>query len=863
MANCAAGGARGASQGGDPWTCNACAAGYSNMAWRTVCRLCQAARPPRGAGTIGDAIDKAKKVKAKGKAKAVAKRVRFASDGPGPSAAAATPAPWAQCAAKQAAVENPSSGLGKDEEDFGALVPEADVPPPAEPLAELSLQAFLAREAKVKGQVGRAEAMLAAAREEQEAAAARVAEQVGVLQKRRHQLVEVAEAVRARKRADLAQHTGPSPMEVGEPEETGDLGKALLKSLEGLEAERERVLQLGEDGDALLAMAAEARGLVEKLAAADARAREAAAAERARAAAAAAERAAAAQEAGPAAAGEVDGAAGPSGDRKRVGDLGPGPELDGLDALFDEVGMEDEQQREAVDVVELVSANATAWGSAQSLVEWLHDGVGRLPEVLCLQEHRLKGKQAVARAAGWMQARGFCWRGQAAMATGPGPLESSGGVAVATLRPSAAVATPGLPAHRFQVCEVNLGFREPCCIISSYFITKIGRAKENIGLMAALHEYVGQLESPWLVMGDWNMEPEDVREWDRSAGAALVAPGEPTCGSKVFDFAVVSKVLTGFVETVEVLLQAPTKDHVPLKVVLRGVGPAARVQRPLFPAAFPLPLPPPARPAPRERGLSAWSPGGEQPLKVGCQEWFEAVEAYLIDLHEIAPPSRWKGRADGLRTQKVMMEAACKQDLKRSVGAACRRWMSFAAACSRWRALQEAAPGGRCAAPLRKQRQVLEAFELERPDDGPLAGLSVARVVGLLSTSPCKLTVQFVQEEARRRWMQDKQRRAAEWRAWAQAAATERGGSAAYRFIKQVAVLPTVVHAGADGDDGPRMPVAGEAAVAALLKAWQPIWIKPSRAGEVAPEDWDIQESVLPPLELEDLERVLGTYREG
>ncbi|CAK0889243.1 unnamed protein product, partial [Prorocentrum cordatum] len=767
MANGAAGGARGASQGGDPWTCNACAAGYSKTAWRTVCRLCQAARPPRGAGTIGDAIDKAKKVKAKGKAKAVAKRVRFASDGPGPSAAAATPAPWAQGAAKQAAVEKPSSGGGKDEEvrlallrhfgpregwsaalvqDFGALVPEADVPPPAKPLAELSLQALLAGEAKVKGQVGRAEAMLAAAKEEQEAAAARVAEQVGVLQKRRDQLEEVAEAVRARKRADLAQHTGPSPMEVGgEPEETGDLGKALLKSLEGLEAERERVLQLGEDGDALLAMAAEARCLVEKLAAADARAREAAAAERARAAAAAAERAAAAQEAAPAAAGEVDGAAGSPGDRKRVGDLGLGPELDGLDALFDEVGMEDEQQREAVDVVELVSANTTAWGPAQSLVEWLHDGVGRLPEVLCLQEHRLKGKQAVARAAGWMQARGFSWHGQAAMATGPGPLESSGGVAVATLRPSAAVVAPGLPAHRFQVCEVNLGFREPCCIISAYFITKIGRAKENIGLMAALHEYVGQLESPWLVMGDWNMKPEDAREWARSAGAALVAPGEPTCGSKVFDFAVVRKVLTGFVETVEVLLQAPTKDHVPLKVVLRGVGPAARVQRPLFPAAFPLPLPPPARPAPRGRGFSAWGPGGEQPLRVGCQEWFEAVEAYLIDPHEIVPPSRWKGRADGLRAQKVMMEVAWKQDLKRSVGAACRRWVSFAAACSRWRALQEAAPGGRCAAPLRKQRQVLEAFELEWPDDVPLAGLSVARVVGLLGTSSCKLTVQFAQ----------------------------------------------------------------------------------------------------------------------
>ncbi|CAK0789309.1 unnamed protein product, partial [Prorocentrum cordatum] len=670
--------------------------------------------------------------------------------------------------------------------------------------------------AKIKGQVSRAEAALVAVQEEQAAVAVRVAEQADVLQKRRDQLEEVAEAARARKRADLEQHKGPSPMEVGEPVEAEDgLGKVLFKGLEGLEAERERVLLLGEEGGALLAMAAEARSLVEKLAAADARAREAAAAERARAAAAAAERAAAAQEAAPAADGSDDGADGSPGDRKRVGDLDLGPELVGLDAVFDEVGMEAPplgSRPRAANVVELVSANTTAWGSAQALVEWLHDDVGRLPAVLCLQEHRLKGKQAMARAAGWTQARGFSWHGQAALPTGSGPLESSGGVAVATLRPSAAAAAPGLPAHRFQVCEVNLRFREPCRVISAYCITKIGRAKENIGLLAALHEFVGQLESPWVVMGDWNMEPVDVREWARSAGGALVCPEGPTCGSKVFDFAVVSRVLTGFVDVAEVLLRAPTKDHVPFKVVLRGVAPDAKVQRPLFPAAFPLPLPPPARPAPLERAFSAWRPEGRQSIEEGCQEWFEAVEAYLIDLYEIAPPSRWEGRAGGLRTQRVVMEVAWKQDCKRSVGAACRRWMSFAAACARWRALQEAATGGRCWAPLRKQQEVLMAFELEWPEEGPLAGLSVARVMSLLSSSSCQLTVQFVQEEARRRWRLDKQREAAEWRAWAQAAATEKGGSAAYRFIKQVAVVPTEVLAGVDGSDDLRMPVAGEAA---------------------------------------------------
>ncbi|CAK0809487.1 unnamed protein product, partial [Prorocentrum cordatum] len=745
-------------------------------------------------------------------------------------------------AAKREAEERPSGSGGKDEEvrqallrhfgpregwsaalvqDFGALVPVVDAPPPAKPLAELSLQAPLAREAKIKGQVSHAEAALVAVQEEQAAVAVRVAEQADVLQKRRDQLEEVAEAVRARKRADLEQHKGPSPMEVGEPVEAEDcLGKVLLKGLEGLEAERERVLLLGEEGGALLAMAAEARSLVEKLAAADARAREAAAAERARAAAAAAERAAAAQEAAPAADGSDDGADGSPGDRKRVGDLDHGPELVGLDAVFDEAPLLGSRPR-AADVVELVSANATAWGSAQALVEWLHDDVGRLPAALCLQEHRLKGKQAMARAAGWMQARGFSWHGQAALPTGTGPLESSGGVAVATRRPSAAAAAPGLPAHRFQVYEVNLGFREPCRVISAYFITKTGRAKENIGLLAALHEFVGQLESPWVVMGDWNMEPADVREWARSAGGALVGPEGPTCGPKVFDFAVVSRVLAGFVDVAEVLLRAPTMDRVPFKVVLRGVGPEAKVQRPPFPAAFPLPLPPPARPAPLERAFSAWRPEGRQSLEEGCQEWFEAVGAYLIALYEIVPPSRWKGRAGGLRTQKVVMEVAWKQDCKRSAGAACRRWMSFAAACARWRALQEAAPGGRCWAPLRKQREVLMALELEWP------------------------------EEARRRWRLDKQRKAAEWRAWAQAAATEKGGSAAYRFIKQVAVVPTEVLAGVDGSDDLRMPVAGEAAVAALLEAWQPLWIKPSRAGEAALGNCDIQESVLPPLELE------------
>ncbi|CAK0905319.1 unnamed protein product, partial [Prorocentrum cordatum] len=127
--------------------------------------------------------------------------------------------------------------------------------------------------------------------------------------------------------------------------------------------------------------------------------------------------------------------------------------------------------------------------------------------------------------------------------------------------------------------------------------------------------------------------------------------------------------------------------------------------------------------------------------------------------------------------------------------------------------------------------------------------------MSLLSSSSCQLTVQFVQEEARRRWGLDTQRKAAEWRAWAQAAATEKGGSAAYRFIRQVAVVPTEVLAGVDGSDDLRMPAAGEAAVAALLEAWQPLWVKPSRAGEAAPENWDIQESVLPPLELEDLQR--------
>eukprot|EP00959_Pyramimonas_sp_CCMP1952_P318699 6668615-Pyramimonas_sp.AAC.1 len=114
----------------------------------------------------------------------------------------------------------------------------------------------------------------------------------------------------------------------------------------------------------------------------------------------------------------------------------------------------------------LMTANTSQWSSAQTLMEWMrHDtsDVG-LPQVLCIQEHRIKYQGLWSSAVRWSRQRGYELIGDFAEVTGDGPQESSGGVAVLSSLPAVKEASPTrlqLPGHRVVTVKVNIGLPIP------------------------------------------------------------------------------------------------------------------------------------------------------------------------------------------------------------------------------------------------------------------------------------------------------------------------------------------------------------------------------------------------------------------
>eukprot|EP00959_Pyramimonas_sp_CCMP1952_P093646 1959630-Pyramimonas_sp.AAC.1 len=116
------------------------------------------------------------------------------------------------------------------------------------------------------------------------------------------------------------------------------------------------------------------------------------------------------------------------------------------------------------------------------MLEWSkhdHEGGPGLPDVLCLQGHRLKDSFRHQGAVKWAQQRGFQSSMPKADITGPGPTESSAGCAV----PSQLLADKldlscgkELPSSRIAASTINIGLSIPLVVLSVYLHTSVGLA---------------------------------------------------------------------------------------------------------------------------------------------------------------------------------------------------------------------------------------------------------------------------------------------------------------------------------------------------------------------------------------------------
>jgi len=220
----------------------------------------------------------------------------------------------------------------------------------------------------------------------------------------------------------------------------------------------------------------------------------------------------------------------------------------------------------------LVTANTTAWSSAQALIGFLADSDVK-PDMMCLQETRLETAEANSAAAAWAAKQGLRLDFGAALSTGPGPLQNSGGTAsgVKAHVGSAPVPISGVHASRATDTHMEGLIKGGVTVVSIYLHDGMGLLAENLEILQRLGQFLVQRSEPYIVAGDWNVQPEEMQaaRWAEMVGGQLVTPDRTTCTSgkgSTLDWLVVSQELANFVDSVKVLVSAPTSPHSPVAV---------------------------------------------------------------------------------------------------------------------------------------------------------------------------------------------------------------------------------------------------------------------------------------------------------
>ncbi len=130
-----------------------------------------------------------------------------------------------------------------------------------------------------------------------------------------------------------------------------------------------------------------------------------------------------------------------------------------------------------------------------------------------------------------------------------------------------------------------------------------GLSRTNKGIMEQITTAITQLRGPWILGGDFNMEPKVISDsgWLDTIGGIIVALQLPTCHQHTYDFFSVDKRLKSFILGIQRIEDAGFSLHWPSRLLMKG-GARRRLVRQIkkpkvIPAQLPFgPLPMPIEP---------------------------------------------------------------------------------------------------------------------------------------------------------------------------------------------------------------------------------------------------------------------------
>ena len=227
-------------------------------------------------------------------------------------------------------------------------------------------------------------------------------------------------------------------------------------------------------------------------------------------------------------------------------------------------------------------------------------------DVLMLQELRRVFDDSSADPLS-KSSRGVGWNLQASSAKAGTASLASGGVAVAAKRGTGIVAHRGVVrdgfGHRMHFSFVNAVLRGGIHCWSIYLRDSEGLSPENLALLEEAAAIVSALRGPWVIAGDWNVEPGALLAsgWVDLINGVVVAPQLPTCHNHTYDYFVVSKNIAHAVAGIQRIEDAGLFPHWPSRLLIRGDARRHLVRQLVRPEFVPAVLL--AGPLPRSRAL--------------------------------------------------------------------------------------------------------------------------------------------------------------------------------------------------------------------------------------------------------------------
>jgi len=198
-------------------------------------------------------------------------------------------------------------------------------------------------------------------------------------------------------------------------------------------------------------------------------------------------------------------------------------------------------------------------------------------DFLSLQETKrlgAAGSEGVARsaaAAGWNCSATPALRCDSDFASGGVAVAARSGIGV---RAPDHIGVSSAVQHRIHVAKVSALLKGGFYSLSVYLQDGVGLSELNLSLLQEVACVAKSLNGPWVLAGDFNMEPATLAAsgFLQLAGGHIVAPKHATCHNSVYDYFVVSDSFLPCVRGIARVDNSGLHPHFPVRLFLAGDG---------------------------------------------------------------------------------------------------------------------------------------------------------------------------------------------------------------------------------------------------------------------------------------------------